>query len=181
MWCSTATSSCPVTVIFWVDSSLSFWPVINYDFFDTRFTRVRGVSPCHWSLDDIVEIQAVPGQRQGMDGTGSTTCEGEAWARLAGFPQSSLHVGAPRLQQALVGVIDYAAATVRLRSYMETSTSTSTSTVTVTVTVTVTDSLLQQELQKSLHPSPVVSRLLRRPVQSSPTWSPMIYVFKWCI
>jgi hypothetical protein len=38
-----------------------------------------------------------------------------------------------------------------------------------TVTVTVTDSLLQHELQKSLHPSPVVSRLLRRPVQSSPT------------
>jgi hypothetical protein len=28
----------------------------------------------------------------------------------------------------------------------------------VTVTVTVTDNLLQHELQKSLHPSPVVSR-----------------------
>jgi hypothetical protein len=42
---------------------------------------------------------------------------------------------------------------------------------TVTVTVTFTDNLLQHELQKSLHPSPVVSRLLRRPVQSSPTWS----------
>ncbi len=35
-------------------------------------------------------------------------------------------------------------------------------TVAVTVTVTVTDNLLQHELQKSLHPSPVaVSRLLR--------------------
>ncbi len=33
---------------------------------------------------------------------------------------------------------------------------------TVTVTVTVTDNLLQHELQKSLHPSPVVSRLLRQ-------------------
>ncbi len=33
-----------------------------------------------------------------------------------------------------------------------------------TVTVTVTDNLLQHELQKSLHPSPVVSRLLSRPV-----------------
>jgi hypothetical protein len=32
-----------------------------------------------------------------------------------------------------------------------------------TVTVTVTDNLLQHELQKSLHPSPVVSRLLRPP------------------
>jgi hypothetical protein len=31
----------------------------------------------------------------------------------------------------------------------------------ITVTVTVTDNLLQHELQKSLHPSPVVSRLLR--------------------
>jgi hypothetical protein len=38
-----------------------------------------------------------------------------------------------------------------------------------TVTVTVTANLFQHELQKSLHPSPVVSRLLRRPVQSSPT------------
>ncbi len=34
----------------------------------------------------------------------------------------------------------------------------------LTVTVTVTDNLLQYELQKSSHPSPVVSRLLRRPV-----------------
>ncbi len=42
-------------------------------------------------------------------------------------------------------------------------------TVTVTVTVTVTDCLLKHELQKSSHPSPAVSRLLRRPVQSSPT------------
>jgi hypothetical protein len=32
------------------------------------------------------------------------------------------------------------------------------------ITVTVTDNLLQHELQKSLHPSPVVSRLLSRPV-----------------
>ncbi len=38
-------------------------------------------------------------------------------------------------------------------------------------TVTVTDCLLKHELQKSSHPSPVVSRQLRRPVQSSPTWS----------
>ncbi len=38
-----------------------------------------------------------------------------------------------------------------------------------TVTVTVTDCLLKNELQKSSHPSPVVSRLLRRTVQSSPT------------
>ncbi len=39
----------------------------------------------------------------------------------------------------------------------------------LTVTVTVTDCLLKHELQKSSHPSPVVSRLLHRPVQSSPT------------
>ncbi len=36
--------------------------------------------------------------------------------------------------------------------------------VCITVTVTVTDNLLQHELQKSLHPFPVVSRQLRRPV-----------------
>jgi hypothetical protein len=35
----------------------------------------------------------------------------------------------------------------------------------ITVTVTVTDCLLKHELQKSLDPSAVVSRLSRRPVQ----------------
>jgi hypothetical protein len=39
----------------------------------------------------------------------------------------------------------------------------------VPITVTVTDCLFKHELQKSPRPSPVVPRLLRRPVQSSPT------------
>ncbi len=43
----------------------------------------------------------------------------------------------------------------------------------VTVTVTVTDCLLKHELQKSSHPSPVVSRLLHR----SGTWSSKLFAW----
>ncbi len=41
--------------------------------------------------------------------------------------------------------------------------------VTVTVTVTVTDNLLRHSSYRKALPFPSVSRLLRRPVQSSPT------------